>query len=245
METQKIIVGNLKSYMDINDVSNYLKIINEEVVDKRVIICPSNIYIPYFLKQRYEVGLQNIFINEEGPYTGEITPSQASSIGINYVIIGHSERRLHLNETNNLISKKVLSALKNNMKVILCVGETIEEKQLLKTDQVIRKQLVVALNSLTKDMLDNVIIAYEPVWAIGSNKVADYNDIKQTSKYIKMVVEQITNYSNIKVLYGGSVNETNIKELNKIENIYGFLIGGASTKADVFLKIINEVIAKQ
>ncbi|NLM63290.1 MAG: triose-phosphate isomerase [Mollicutes bacterium] len=244
MENKKIVVGNLKSTMNIEDVSKYLQVINKEIASKEVIICPSSIYIPYFLKKNYQVGLQNIFLDEGGPYTGEITPTQAVSLEIRYAIVGHSERRIHLNETDEIINKKIVAAINKNMYVILCIGETLEEKEMLRTDMVIRRQLVNALNGLSIDMLYNVIIAYEPVWAIGTNNIPSIKEIEKTVEYIKNVVKQISGYEDIKVLYGGSVNEHNVKELNKINNISGFLVGGASTKADSFLKIIDEVIQK-
>ncbi|MDD2181166.1 MAG: triose-phosphate isomerase [Bacilli bacterium] len=245
MENEKIVVGNLKTKMNIEEISQYLKVINKEVISEQVIICPTSIYIPYFLKQRYKVGLQNTFINEDGPYTGEITPNQATSMGIHYTIIGHSERRINLNEDDELINKKMISAVKSNMNIILCIGETIEEKQMLKTDMVLRRQLVNALNGLSIDMLHNVIIAYEPVWAIGTNNVASIKEIERTANYIKMIVHQNRGYKNMRVIYGGSVNEQNIKELNQIKNISGFLVGGASTDTDKFLSIINEVVVNQ
>ena len=245
MENEKIVVGNLKTKMNVEDVSQYLKVVNKEVISEQVIICPTSIYIPYFLKQRYKVGLQNTFINEEGPYTGEITPSQAASMGIQYTIIGHSERRVYLKEDDEIINKKMISAVNSNMQIILCIGETLEEKQMLKTDMVLRRQLVNALNGLTIDMLHNVTIAYEPVWAIGTNKVASIKEIERTANYIKMIVHQNRGYKNMRVLYGGSVNEQNIKELNQIKNISGFLVGGASNDSEKFLSIINEVVVNQ
>jgi triosephosphate isomerase len=245
LENQKIVIGNLKTVMNINDVSSYLKTINKEIVNKQVVICPTNIYIPYFLKNGYSVGLQDIFINEDGPYTGEVTPNQAISMGIKYAIIGHSERRTHLNEPDEIINKKVISAVQSNMQVILCVGETLEEKQMLKTDVVLRRQLVNALNGLNIEMLHNVTIAYEPVWAIGTDNVASNKEIERTTNYIKMIVHQNRGYKNMRVIYGGSVNDKNIKELNKIKNISGFLVGGAAADSEKFLTIINEVVVNQ
>ncbi len=242
---KKIVIGNLKTTMNFEETNNYLEIINKEFFDSRVIICPTSIYISYFLGNGYQVGLQNTFLEEGGPYTGEVLPSQAISMGIKYTIIGHSERRKHLNEKDKLINKKVIAAIKHNLKVVLCVGETLEEREMLKTDLVLRSQLINALDGLTSEMLDNVIIAYEPVWAIGTNKVASNNDIEQTANYLKMIIKQKYDYDDIRVIYGGSVNHNNIKTLNQIKSISGFLVGGASTNPKKFLTIINEVIAKQ
>lgn len=230
---KKIIIGNLKNYMVSSEIVDYLKKINK-IEDKNVIICPSNIYIPYFLKKGYLVGLQNI--NElDKTCTGEITPKQAKSLGINYTIVGHSERRINLKESDLDINKKIIEAQKYNMKIILCIGETLEQKNMLKTSQVLKKQL---LNCLKDTNLKNIIIAYEPVWAIGTNKIPSIKDISSTNSYIKEIVKQNFN-SDIKVLYGGSVNSNNIKEI--INVVDGVLIGKASTDAEDFLKIIEVV----
>lgn len=230
---KKIIIGNLKNYMMSSEIVNYLKKV-DKIDDKNVIICPSNIYIPYFLKKGYSVGIQNI--NElDKTCTGEITPSQAKSLGINYTIVGHSERRINLKETDIDINKKIIEAQKYNMKIILCIGETLEEKEMLKTSIVLKKQL---LNSLKNTNLKNIVIAYEPIWAIGTNKIPSIKDIASTTSYIKELIKKNFD-SDIKVLYGGSVNSTNIGEI--IKEVDGVLIGKASTDGSEFLKIIEVV----
>lgn len=238
----KIVVANMKMNLTIEEISEYLKVINKEVTSKRVIFCPTSIYIPYFLKHDYSVGIQNTFIHESGAYTGEISPKQAALMGINYTIIGHSERRLYFKETDSLIAEKVKDAVNNNLGVILCIGETLEEKNMLKTNRILKRQLINALRDLEKEMIDNIVIAYEPVWSIGSGKVPSNKEIESIVEYIKMIVKEAMDYDNIPVLYGGSVNEKNIKELNKMKSIVGFLIGGASTDANKMLTIIEEVI---
>jgi triosephosphate isomerase len=245
MENKKIVVGNLKMNMTVDEISTYLKEVNSKIYSPRVIICPTSIYIPYFLKHRYKVGVQNVFFRSSGAYTGEISPEQVSSMGVNYVIIGHSERRMYFDENDTTINKKIHEAVKHNLKVIVCIGETSEEKNLLKTDRVLKRQLMNGLKGLDETMFDNIIIAYEPVWAIGTNVVPTSKEIKDTVDYIKMIVNNIYNGFNVNVLYGGSVNDKNIKELNKIENLGGFLVGGASNNAEKFLKIIEEVVVNQ
>lgn len=245
MENKKIVVGNLKMNMTVDEVSAYLSEINSQIFSPRVVICPTSIYIPYFLKHHYSVGLQNTSFISNGAYTGEISPKQAASMQISYTIIGHSERRIYFDESDIMINKKVLEAVKHNLKVILCVGETKEEKSLLKTDRVLKRQLTNALRDLDQTMFDNIFIAYEPIWAIGTNVIPTNKEIKDTVDYIKMIVKQICDCTNIKILYGGSVNEKNIKELNKIDNLNGFLVGGASPDAKKFLKIIEEVVVNQ
>lgn len=237
---KKMVIGNHKNYMVVSDISKYLKKINDEIDSKNVVICPSNIYIPYFLKQSYSVGIQNVFIRSEGSYTGEITSKQAKSIGINYAIIGHSERRIYFDEIDSDINKKIVDALRYNIKVILCVGETLEEKNMLKTARVLKKQLSLGLRNI--DNFDNIIIAYEPVWAIGSNIIPSNIDISKTAQFIKETVKSLYNYEDISVLYGGSVNSKNIRNINKIEELSGVLVGKASTDSNEFLKIIEVVI---
>lgn len=245
MENKKIVVGNLKMNMTIDEISHYLKEVNNQIFSPNVVICPTSIYIPYFLKQRYQVGLQNTFFKSEGAYTGEISPKQAASIGVKYTILGHSERRMYFDETDIMINKKVHEAIKHNLKVIVCVGETSEEKNLLKTDRVLKRQLTNALRDLDESMFANVIVAYEPIWAIGTNVVPTNKEIKDAIDYIKMIANQVCDRVEIKVLYGGSVNDKNIKELNKISNIAGFLVGGASNDPKKFIKIIEEVVVNQ
>lgn len=240
MKRNKLVIGNIKMNMLDKDVFEYIEKIRGKVNSNNVIICPTSIYIPYFLKQDYKVGIQNVFFENKGSYTGEISPMQAKSMSIDYVIVGHSERRIYFNETEEIINKKILTVEKNNMISILCIGETIEEKQLLKTDKVLKKQLIGALSKI--ENFDDIIIAYEPVWAIGTNVIPSINDISKTACYIKNIVKETFGYQNIRVLYGGSVNKKNIKEINKINEIDGVLVGNSSTNADEFLEIIEVVV---
>ena len=244
MGSKRIVVGNLKMNFTAEEVSDYLKQINGKIGTNRVVICPTSLYIPYFLKQDYLVGIQNTFVHEEGAYTGEISPKQAASMGVAVTILGHSERRRYFEEKDSLLNEKVKEAIKQNLKVILCIGETIEERNMLRTDKVLKKQIMGGLRNLEKDMFDNVILAYEPVWAIGTGEVPTKKEIEKTVGYIKSVVQDVYDYEDIPVLYGGSVTEKNIKDLVKIENLSGFLVGGASTKPKSFLKIIEVALTK-
>lgn len=233
----KIIVGNIKMNMKFGEISNYLKFF-KNIDSKNIIICPSYIYIPYFLDYKFSVGSQNVCSNLDGGYTGEISASQLASIGVEYTIVGHSERRLNLNESDIDINKKIKSSLSSELKVILCIGETLEEFNLLKKDSVLKRQIRNALFDI-KD-LSNVIIAYEPVWSIGTNKLPKIEEIISTVNYIKKLIFSLYK-QNIKVLYGGSINEKNILELNKIEELDGFLIGSASINPTQFIEIINKI----
>lgn len=240
---KKLVVGNLKMNLDLNQIASYLNVINQHVHSPHVVICPTSIYIPYFLAHEYRVGLQNTYLANKGAYTGEISPKQASSMGVSYTILGHSERRLYLKETDEMINKKIVTALNNHLRVIVCVGETLEERKMLKTDKIIKRQIIKALQNLSAEQMNNVVIAYEPVWAIGTNQTPTNKDIKEMINYIKLLVENNFLYKDIKVLYGGSVNDKNITQLNKIENLDGYLVGGAAIKPDQFLKIIEVALS--
>lgn len=238
----KYIVANLKMNMTALEVNNYLKVINDKVDSNNVIICPTSIYVPYFLKQNYKVGLQNVFYESKGAYTGEISPLQASSMGIRYVLIGHSERRIHFEESDLVINKKIREALDNHLKVIICIGETEEEKDMLKTDRVLRNQIGYALKNVDKIDYKNIMFAYEPVWSIGTGNIPTIRDITTTICYIRKILLNHYEWPNPLILYGGSVNEKNISALNEIDVLNGFLIGGASNNPERFLEIIERVL---
>ncbi len=225
---EKIIVANHKMNMDFEEIKKYitkLKTINNDII-----VCPTSVYAPYFIENGFNTGLQNIYFENDGPYTGEISAKQAKSLGIEYVIIGHSERRQLFNETNEIINKKVKSALANKLKVILCVGESTEQRK--DYEKVLNKQITNCL----KDIKEEVIIAYEPIWAIGTGMTPISEEINEIIKYIKSLFDY-----DVKVLYGGSVNSKNIKAKNEVNVVSGYLIGGASTQIDELLAI-REVV---
>lgn len=240
MAKNKIVIANHKMNMLSSDINIYLKKIKEQINIENVIICPSCIYIPYFLKQNFKVGIQNVFYKSKGAYTGEISPRQAKSMEVDYAIVGHSERRKYFLETNNEINQKIELCLKNNLKVILCIGENKEEKYEGKTKEVLESEIVENLANISN--LEDVIIAYEPIWAIGTNETPTTNEIDIYTRYIKQIVKKHFNFKNIKVVYGGSVNEKNIDEITKIKSIDGVLVGGASTKYKEFVKIVTTVL---
>lgn len=242
MENKKYVVGNLKMSMKKDDVASYLKKVNDKIFSNQVIIFPSSIYIPYFLNQYYKVGIQDVHFESTGPYTGEVSPAQAKSMGVCCTLVGHSERKRFFNETDTMVNKKVLESLANGLSIILCIGETIEEKELLKTDRVLKKQITYALRYV-KD-LRQVMIAYEPVWAIGTKVVPKNDEIEKAIQYIKDLIKKEYDYSDIKVLYGGSVDEKNIHDICKIKNLDGVLVGNSSADADKFLHIIEVVLGK-
>lgn len=227
----------MKTKLNAGDVKEYLKKLEGKMTYSGVVFMPTSLYVPYFIEKGYKVGLQDIFFEKEGSYTGEILSSQAKSIGIKYVMVGHSERRIHLSENNQTINKKIKNALSEGMGVVLCVGETKEEKALMETKEVIRRQIFTALKGI--DYLRNLIIAYEPVWAIGSGKIPSKRELIKTIAFIKEFIAEIKNGAKVKVLYGGSVRSKSMPIFNQIENLDGYLIGGASCDAEEFLKIME------
>lgn len=242
MENKRYVVGNLKMSMDKCKVSKYLKVINEKNLDNHVIIFPSSIYVPYFINHSYRVGIQDVYYESSGPFTGETSPSQAKSMGICCTLVGHSERRKNFHETDTVVNKKVLEALSDGLAVILCIGETLEEKELLKTDRVLKKQITYALRYV-KDYRQ-IMIAYEPVWAIGTKVIPSNEEIKKTIQYIKGLISKQYGYDNMKVLYGGSIDDENINTICEIDELDGVLVGNSSTDVDKFLKIIEVVLEK-
>jgi triosephosphate isomerase len=226
---KKIIVGNLKSSMLPSDVSVYLKEMQKGILDD-VIICPTSIYVPYFLKQKYEVGLQDICWSEENT-TGEINALQASSMGIKYTIVGHFERK----ESLDIINVKIKQATKYGITSIVCIGE--EEKNVKKIKRLLPKKLDIIFKN---NLLEKVIIAYEPTWSIGTNDTPTNQEIEEIVTFIKDYLNQ-KYHQEVKVLYGGSVNNENIDILKNIDNIDGFVIGEAATHSSEFQKIISIV----
>lgn len=233
----KIIIGNMKMYMNIEDVNNYItKLDNYD----NVILCPSNIYMNYYLEKKYRLGIQNIYYEDNGAYTGEISAIQAKKMGVEFAIIGHSERRKYFLETDSDVSKKLIKALENGLNAILCIGEDIDNKNSGNTNNILVYQLEMALDSVNSKYENNIIIAYEPKWAIGTGLIPSNNEIINTVDFIKSYI--LDKYKmNVKVIYGGSITDSNIELLSKINNVDGFMIGGACTNPDKFLKIISVI----
>jgi len=236
---KKIIALNLKMNLNYEEALNYVETLSNEKLDKHgIVVLPSYIYLDMFRKLEYNLGAQNVYFEDKGAYTGEISPSQLKTLGISYALIGHSERRIHFNEDNELINKKIKGSLRNNLNIILCVGETEEEKDLNKTSFVLEQQLIADLNNIENS--NNIIIAYEPVWAIGSGKVPKNEEIEESIKFIKSIVNRKYNIEP-KVLYGGSVNKENINTILKINNVDGVLVGSASVDPKYLISMIKSV----
>ena len=242
---RKVIAGNWKMNMLPNEAIELMEDLIPKVKDSKdeIIVCVPYIDLFYTLLEAQQtnihVGAQNVFYEDKGAYTGEVSATMLKSINTEYVIIGHSERRRYFNETDEIVNKKAKKALENGLKPIICVGETLEEKEQGKAIEVITNQVAKALKDLTIKDLSNTIIAYEPIWAIGTGKTATKEDAESSIKSIREKIKSIFNTDDVSILYGGSVKPENAKELFSMPNIDGALVGGASLKADSFAGIVN------
>ena len=189
-----------------------------------------------------KLGAQNMHWEESGAYTGEISPLMLKDIGIDYCIIGHSERRQYYNETDETVNKKLKAALIHEILPIICVGETLEEREANKAEEIVKLQIIKAFEGINANDIKNIVIAYEPIWAIGTGKTASSDDANTMCGFIRDTIGGI--YSEvekniIRIQYGGSVKPSNVKELMEKSDIDGALVGGASLKADDLVKLIN------
>ena len=227
--------GNLSTLNSLHKVIKFTKSFKKNRSFKIVYCPPSTLIRPMskkLKKSTLEVGAQNCHENEKyGAYTGSINPRMLKNVGAKYVILGHSENR-RVGEKDNLINLKIKSALKSNLKVIFCIGETLKERKQKKTKQILLRQIKLGLNKIKNKK--NIIIAYEPVWSIGTGLIPRSKELIDIINYIKFKIK------NHKVLYGGSVNPENINELKLIKNIDGFLVGGASQNSKKFIDIIKK-----
>lgn len=245
---KKVIAGNWKMNMLPNEAIDFIDKIAPLVknTENEVILCVPYTDLFYALLTaqgtNIKIGAQNMHFEESGAYTGEVSGKMLKSIGVEYVIIGHSERRQYFNETDETVNKKIKAAFANELKPIVCVGETLEQREANKTQEIITKQTELAMQGLTEEQVQNTIIAYEPIWAIGTGKTATSEQANETIKSIRDKICQIygQNVANrVIIQYGGSVKSNNAKELFEMSDIDGGLVGGASLKSDEFAKIVN------
>lgn len=232
---KKIVVINHKTYLTLNEAKNYGIDINDYIRgDQEVIICPSNIYIPYFTgKYNFSLGSQNISPLE---ITGETTGKMLKSYNIKYALVGHNERKNNLHETNKEINKKIKEAQKYNITPIAILGETYYEQQLKKSGEVITK----TLKEYLKDTNDNIIIGYEPNYTFKEKQIPTKDHIEEIVKLIKQITKRKYN-KEIKVLYGGNVSKENIKTLEQIKNLDGYLVGRKAINIKDIKEIFDEM----
>jgi triosephosphate isomerase len=231
-------VANWKLNGDFKFIDHFidnLKLPNDN--SKCVVICPTSIHLDYLRhkKSNFYIGAQNVSEYKEGAYTGEISCNALSDLNIDFCILGHSERRHTFHETNNNVSLKSSRVIEYKIVPIVCIGETLEEKENGKTKDVLSRQLEDSIPTISNS--DNTIIAYEPVWAIGTGLTPTLEEINKTHDFIKNHNSKFVNY---KILYGGSVKANNAKEIVSLSNVDGALIGGASLKHVDFTKIIED-----
>jgi len=245
---RKVIAGNWKMNMLPNEAMAMITELEPLVKDteNEVILCVPFTDLFYALNiaqgTNIKIGAQNMHFEEKGAFTGEISGKMLKSIGVEYVIIGHSERRQYFAETDETVNKKIKAAFANELKPIVCVGETLEQREKGNAFDVITSQTQKALDGLSDEQVANTIIAYEPIWAIGTGKTATSEDANEAIKKIREKICQIYGQNiaeRVIIQYGGSMKPSNAKELLEMSDIDGGLIGGASLKADDFSAIVN------
>lgn len=250
---KKVVAGNWKMYKDKSETIKLISGLKEKLSkfnsNVEVIVFPPFTSIETskeLLKGSViHLGAQNMYSEDEGAFTGEISAKMLKSFGVEYVILGHSERRAIFGEDDKMINKKVLKAVSVGLRPIFCIGETLEERENNKTFDVVARQLIEGLSSISNEHLNEIIVAYEPVWAIGTGKTATPSQAEEVHKYLRKLIEEKFGRSFsefMRILYGGSVKPDNAKELFSQPNIDGGLIGGACLKVDSFYDIINSAV---
>jgi triosephosphate isomerase len=245
---KKIILANLKMNFTQEELKKYLKQLLKNNFSKEceVVVIPSFTSLAVANQMLFGkdvlLGAQNVSDKDSGAFTGEVSARMLKELDVSFALVGHSERRKYFSEKNNTINQKIKTLLKYGMKSVLCVGETEKERQQEKTSIVLKAQIEQAVSGLYENELKSIIIAYEPVWAIGTGKSASVKDVLSAVKSIRNIIKQ--NYSkdaaeNIIIVYGGSINTSNAKNYLEQSQINGALVGGASLDAEDFFKIIS------
>ena len=245
---KKVIAGNWKMNKLPNEAMEFISELAPLVKDleNEVVICVPYTDLFYSLMHAQDtnikIGAQNMNAEEKGAYTGEVSGEMLKSIGVEYVIIGHSERRAYYNETDESVNKKLKKALALELKPIVCVGESLEQRENGSAKEVVTLQTKLALEGLSNEDVTKTIIAYEPIWAIGTGKTATKEDANETIKWVREEIEKIygkDTADSVIIQYGGSVKSSNAKELFEMSDIDGGLVGGASLDAQEFARIVN------
>ena len=245
---KKVIAGNWKMNMLPNEAIDFIQELTPLVKDTKneVILCVPYTDLFYSLLHvqgtNIKIGAQNMHWEEKGAYTGEVSAPMLKSIGVEYVIIGHSERRQYFAETDESVNKKIKSALACDLKPIVCVGETLEQREAEETEKIVTSQIAKAFEGFASEDLEKIIVAYEPIWAIGTGKTATKEDANNTIMQIRKKLAEIYGQNEAEgviIQYGGSVKSSNAKELFEMSDIDGGLVGGSSLKAEEFSKIVK------
>lgn len=248
MTRRKLIAANWKMNKTVQESASFVNEFRElaKKIKNEILICPPFTSLPELNKAikntNILLGAQNMHQEEKGAFTGEVSASMLKNSGCEYVILGHSERRAYFHETDELINKKTRTALKNNLMVILCIGETLQQRENNQAMKTVESQLKTCLKNTSNEEIKNITIAYEPVWAIGTGKTAAPEQAEEMHKFIRQMLKKLFNEkisNEARIIYGGSVNESNAKELLSMEDIDGALVGGASLDARSFAHICN------
>jgi len=251
--SKKYIIANWKMNLNLAETSSLAKKFKEKFTGfskGEVAICPSTLALSEVAKilrgSKVALGAQNVFWEELGAYTGEVSPEMLVEVGCRYVILGHSERRKYLSENYEIINKKVRAVVKNEKLIpVICIGESWEERKTDRRDFVLVEQLEQALSGLTVLGNQRIIVAYEPIWAIGTGTAIEPAEAEYAHKIIKLALNDIFGMQvvskNFSVIYGGSINSKNVKSFAKLEGMDGLLVGSASLKVDEFLKVAKEI----
>ena len=244
-----LIAGNWKMHKTIEEARELVSHLKRELSDLSevdIVVCPSFTALEnvgkLILGTNIKLGAQDVFYIKEGAFTGEVSSPQLKDCGCDYVIVGHSERRKYFQESNEMINKKIKASLEEGLNPILCVGETLEEREANQTIEVVTNQLEGGLSGIEENQLLKLTIAYEPVWAIGTGKTATPQQAEEVQKFIREWIEKkysARSASSLRILYGGSVKPNNIKDLMREEDIDGALVGGASLDASSFIAIVK------
>ena len=244
-----IIAGNWKMNKNVTEALELVKDLRfrlADVSDVEIVVCPpfTSIYQVYqFLKgSNIKVGAQNCYFENKGAFTGEVSPSMLREAGCTYVILGHSERRQIFKESDELINRKIRAVLNEDMLPILCCGETLEEREKNVTSEVIKKQLTGGLKGFIEDEMLKMVIAYEPVWAIGTGKTASKEQAQEVHKFIRDLIAKLYSQKTadaVRRQYGGSVKPDNVSILMSEADIDGALVGGAALEAESFVKLVK------
>ncbi|MBI3590454.1 MAG: triose-phosphate isomerase [Candidatus Melainabacteria bacterium] len=246
---KKIIIGNWKMNLSLADAQDLVFKLKNQVKTKsavEVAICPPYVYLLTLVNilkgSNIHICAQNMFHKENGAYTGEISPEMLTDLHVNMVIVGHSERRQYFHETDSDINLKIKSALKFSFTPIFCVGEDLKVRESGKAEEWVKRQILAGLKDLSKIDLEKIIVAYEPIWAIGTGKICSGEDANKIVKMIRETIKELsTNIvsEKVRILYGGSIKSDNFSEHIKYPDIDGGLVGGASLKFEEFAKIID------
>lgn len=244
-----LLAGNWKMYKLTSEAVSLVEGLKKnlaDVTDREILVCPPFTCLSavkgVLAGSAIALGAQNMHWEIEGAFTGEISPAMLKDVGCSYVIIGHSERRQYFRETDEIVNKKIKSALKVALAPIVCVGETLEEREKNLTFSVVERQIRLGLKGLSPEEVNRLVIAYEPVWAIGTGRTATPEQAEEVHSFIRKLLREMSEKTvaeNVRILYGGSVKPENIKELMACPNIDGGLVGGASLNVDAFTKIVK------